>query len=55
MSDKKAEHLIAEQGVFKGHEGLRGLYHASEFWGNMEGGHHWNLPFTLDFRWCFHA
>lgn len=29
---RKAEHLLAASGVFKGHEGLRGLANAASFW-----------------------
>lgn len=29
---RTAEHLLAEQGVFKGHAGLRGLADSDEFW-----------------------
>lgn len=29
---RSAEHLLADEGVFKGHEGLRRLEAASEFW-----------------------
>ena len=38
MSDRKAEHLLADQGVFKGHEGLRGLAECNEFWSKQEYG-----------------
>ena len=29
---RKAEHLLADEGVFKGHEGLRRLSEAADFW-----------------------
>ena len=35
---ESAEQKLAQQGVFKGHEGLRGLAEASEFWAEQPYG-----------------
>lgn len=40
MSDtpRKTEHLLADEGVFAGHAGLRGLYESDKFWAAQEYG-----------------
>lgn len=37
-SQRKAEHLLADAGVFKGHDGLRGLAESTAFWERQEYG-----------------
>lgn len=38
MSELKAEHMLAKQGLFKGHDGLRGLLKCDDFWDKQEYG-----------------
>jgi hypothetical protein len=52
---RKAEHLLADQGVFKGHDGLRQFAECASFWQQMPYGTRFHFDDNLPGRYLHHS